>query len=361
MKYLKRFIYEILEKLITIPYNIYSKTKDLLNPAFYSPKLRIIKKINGKIHFQSKQRAIFVLYQNTEIPFSVINVLKTLKLLKINCTISVNEELGHEKIDQLSKECDLILVRKNFGMDFAAYKDSILQTNLEELDKLIILNDSLFYFQKGLTNIFEQLLDKNYDVVALTENLHVRKWHLQSFLLSFNKNVFLNKNFTEYWKQYKALNNRKHVVTEGEILFSQKVLKPYYRNTKIIYSLDTIIESIKNNKIKNPDILFNLLPNSSLETEYIPKNNTSALLNIHEKGNITHTGAFILPHFYKGTVIKKDIVYKKSFSLHEALEGFISLGVDENEYKTAYQDLKVRGNTTQLNTLDYLLTLLGAK
>lgn len=365
MIYLKSFIIALLKIILVKPYNIFSILKDLLNPLLYSSKLRTIKKINGNLCFSSRVRVIFVIYQDKEIPFYIDNVLNVLKKLKINCTINLNEGLCESITDKLKEQCDLIIVRKNFGRDFAPYRDTILQTNLETLDKLIILNDSMFYFKKNLSKVFEQLLDKNYDVISLTENIYDKKWHLQSFLLSLDKKVLLNKNFIQFWKRYKCFNHRQHNINKGEILFSQKVLKSYYKNTKILYSLYDFIVSVEQKSEHDLGLFFKLLPHSQLKNKknnnYIYQNKKNILLDIVEKTNITHSGAFIMPLLYNNAIIKKDIVFKNTFILSEALNGFISIGISQTESFQAYEDIKIRGNINNRNLLELLLILLGAK
>ena len=354
---------------INLLYNFLSKAKDLVNPLFYSSKLRIIKKIHGKVRFESKRRAIFVIYQKDDISFCINNVLQTLELLKINCTVNVNRELAHDKIKQIADKCDLVLVRKNFGSDFAAYKDSILLTNLKELDKLIILNDSMFYCQKGLKNIFEELLDNNNDVVGITESTY-KKWHVQSFLISLSKDVILSKGFLRYWRKYKCFNNRQHVIKNGEILFSQNVLKPYYSKTKIIYSLDSVINAIQESTLSEIASLMDLLPRQNLHDINKDKNGTKKtfiadtayiLADVLERSNVTHTGAFIFPKLSNSIILKKDIHYRMSFNLYDISRGLIFIGATEAECLDILKHIKLKGSVKQYGLIYYLLTLLGIK
>ena len=42
-----------------------------------------------------------------------------------------------------------------------------------ELEKLVLLNDSVFYTKSNLENFIDELSDKSYDVIGATENFEI--------------------------------------------------------------------------------------------------------------------------------------------------------------------------------------------
>ena len=176
---------------------------DLLNPLFYFSSLRIKREFAGRLKFNSKKTAIFVIYQNDKIPFYVQNVLDVLQKLNVDCVLNINDSFSEENIEKLRHQCSQLLVRRNFGFDFAAYKDTILRTDLKKQKHLVLMNDTLFYFKKDLDKLFVQLFEDNYDVVAFSRNSFDQSPHVQSFLFSISNRVIIDKDFKDYWNNYK--------------------------------------------------------------------------------------------------------------------------------------------------------------
>ena len=340
---------------------------DLLNPLFYSSARRLNRKIDGKLKFNSKFTVVFVLYQKNHIPFYVQNVLDVFKELQVNCILSVNEDADQSLVDKLKDNCNTLFVRKNFGLDFAAYKDSILQSDFSDCERLIIMNDSIFLFKNGLKKLLLQFLEDKYDVVALGENISAPRWHLQSYLVSFSKKVIQDKDFIGFWKDYKPFTHKKYVIYNGEVALSNLALKKYYKSTKVIFNLDVIINNYKKIEELAPKLISNNM--FSIYQKELSENSKGkelqkdpSILNFLEKTNITHSAAFLFKEFSDGSMIlKRDIVFKKSFNINEVYHNLNQLNIDIGEKEQVINELKLRGNLSHQGIVDKFLFAIGIK
>jgi len=353
------------------------KFGDLFNLKFYSQNKRISNVLDGYKTHTTEDLAIFVVYQKNHIPFYIKNVLQVLDSLKVNVLVTVNQEIGSEQISWLRNETSKVIVRKNFGRDFAAYKDAINIANLSEYQKLIILNDSVVYFSKNLKDVFETMLSKDKDIVCLTEN-YEKAWHVQSYFYSLSKKIFDSNQFKEFWKNYKPFNSRPHSVFNGEIAFSQKVLSKYSSNRYVYYSVSRLasLASIEN---QNNNLFikkyFDLVPINQLQD-----NIDSIFLNHEEdkekekmirakvleesfssleKLNPSHYFAFLAPYLTNTCILKKDLVFRGTYSIIKTKNALKLLGLEDSDIEEVINEMILKGSIKNLSLLNKLKAMVG--
>ena len=187
---------------------------DFCNPSFHLKSLRVVTQ-QKLTENNSNIYVIFVIYQKNHIPFYVRNIIENIKKRNILLSVVVNHDASKDVIDYIKKWSDKITIRKNIGRDFGGYKDEITSVDLQKIDRLILINDSVFYFNRNLDVLFSDLLDRNHEWVCMYENFE-HEYHAQSFLLAFGPSIIQSKIFKDYWDKYLPLNNRRYTIEKGE-------------------------------------------------------------------------------------------------------------------------------------------------
>ncbi len=161
--------------------------------------------------------------------------------LKID-VIFITTLLSEESRNWVKSNLSCLIIRKNVGRDFGAWKDAIAILTRKSLidccSQLYLVNDSLILMSNCLNKdrfIKEFINDDFTDVIGLTESWQPR-YHLQSYFLKFNKNVIISDTFHLFWKNYSLINSREYSIINGEIGLSQLLLKSGYQ-LKAIYSI----------------------------------------------------------------------------------------------------------------------------
>ncbi len=378
------FIKKIIRTLFRLTFNFFHKLRDSFDPRLYSKRHRVSGIINGKSSHHSSSVAIFVLYQKQNIPFYARNVLRILNSLHVDVVVTVNNDIGQAQIDWLINNCYLLILRENFGRDFGAYKDAINILDLDQYQKLLLVNDSLTYFSKNLDHLFKYFINSSKNLITLTENFD-KEWHAQTHFLSLSKEIFLCENFKRFWNEYKPFNSRPHSIFNGEIKFSKDVLSAYMHDRDVYYGVDKIINVFSAGDIfledEEESALLSLLPdidedrnvliqfmkwrlrygdNSDLKIisnlEYIAVKSVLALV---EKKNSSHSLAFIGPFITKTCVIKRDLVFRESFSLTQIGVVLKKLGLDTSEIQQTIYELTAKGSVSRINLYKRLKASLG--
>ena len=104
---------------------------------------------------------------------------------------------------QLKNYTDKIIKRKNVGFDAGAYKDIILSglIHLNEIDELLLFNDTFYWINNNIKEVFNTMRQKGYDIWGITQNNDPRvRRHLQSYFMVFTKKVLTSHVFMNFWK-----------------------------------------------------------------------------------------------------------------------------------------------------------------
>jgi lipopolysaccharide biosynthesis protein len=291
----------------------------------------------------------------------VKNALNILQALKINCIVSINQEADQTSIEYLIKNAMQVNVRVNFGRDFLAYKDGILRLNLKPIEKLLILNDSMIYFEKNLKSIFEEFFDSEVDLVSLYQNVG-KKPHYQSMMLSFSSLILQDPSFIKFWKKYRGYDSRKYIIRSGEIKFSTRVLN-HFTNVKVVCDF------------KDTDITPNLeksyfvdyLKHEDREKIYKYKNYRKHKMNLFydflykkRNSNPSHTFAFLSYFIHQSLILKRDVYYRESYGLDFIIYQLKKLKIDQDEIEKISFIYKNQKTMSQLPFFKKLLAYSGA-
>lgn len=118
---------------------------------------------------------------------------------------------------------DCYIERFNFGRDFGSYQSGMFHLFSrkihEKADRLILLNDSVFYESTKTAGFLDQLMHTDIEVLGATEN-HEYERHIGSFCISIAGNILRSPKFMEFWKRYKKSDVRPYVIKRGELALS---------------------------------------------------------------------------------------------------------------------------------------------
>jgi hypothetical protein len=179
-----------------------------------------------------------------------------LKDMNINIVLVVNGKLNEKDISKAKRYVHRILIRKNLGRDFGAFRAATLKFYEEKISckHVIYLNDSVYYLKREtLKKLIGSFIDDNspFDMVAATENQEFSH-HFSSFALSLTKEVFYDELIQKYWQSYRPYSLRIHAIRAGERKLSKLIKKRNY-TVNVIYGLEKL--SIELNKLSLEELL----------------------------------------------------------------------------------------------------------
>lgn len=243
--------------------------------------------------------------------------------------------------NQLAKYCERVFCRQNIGQDFGAWKDAYLFVRdhglLDSVDWLLLCNDSNFFLGSSQASCFEEtfiaaLTSQCDDLLVLNKNYELWQ-HYQSFFLCFHKTLFGRSTFLRFWRDYRPLSHRYHVIKRGEVELTRSVINN--AKVSILYqSCDLLRRS--GSLEENPIGFYSCLPQSSLYLASVSSGDyvlnelhlqkILALLDTH---NTSHVYALCFVKFLQSPFLKKDLLAKGIFSMTQICAALRSIGLDE--------------------------------
>lgn len=161
-----------------------------------------------------KRIAIFAHYDKDNIIDDyVVFYLNSLKEVAQKIIFVSDCNLSEDEKRKLTGITEIIITEPHGEYDFGSYKRGFLYAKdngfLQYFDELILANDSCYGPFYPLKNVFEEMDKKNCDFWGITENKYgIRKSgkiffrdkqpHLQSYFLTFKKNIFQSDLFIDF-------------------------------------------------------------------------------------------------------------------------------------------------------------------
>jgi hypothetical protein len=176
----------------------------------------------------SKVFAIFAIYEKGNIRNDVMRALEVLADLNYSIILVNSRKLNEESRVKISKVVFSYIERPNYGRDFGSYKDGFLWLYKKHRDKylaadrLLFLNDSVYYSRNSLSEFFKLLRDNSVDALGATIN-HDRYTHIGSFCLSVGPAIIARDEFVDYWKKYRKTDLRPNTIKNGELKLSRTI------------------------------------------------------------------------------------------------------------------------------------------
>lgn len=182
---------------------------------------------------------VFHLYQPRGLSANVVRAIATLAELKIKVVAVSNVPLQPGDLDVLRPHIHTYIQRRNFGRDFGGYRRGVLYVlDTYKPDRLLLLNDSVYYAARGLKAFFTGLCEAG-PFVGASEN-HELRHHIGSYAVGFGPQVIANPRFRQYWEDYRSTEIRPRVIWKGEAALSKLVLDTMKIRPKVLYSLQRL-------------------------------------------------------------------------------------------------------------------------
>ena len=356
---MEKFIKKINRKFYVLEFKIYSfylKIKSYIK-YYFGISIKLRRDVNARIKIISPKKdlnnykKVFIFVSFSEkLSASSKCLLKTLNECKYGIVHVNNKKTSKSDIEFLVTINSLAIDRVNLGRDFGAYKDIFLYLNqndiIPNLEYLGFVNDSIQFIPgKNGISLKKQILNfEQTDSFGLfTHKSYQISSHYQSFFKILKKEIFNKKSYKNFWKKYKSLDYKQHLIENGEIALSTLFYNSI-KNPTVLYSTTKFAKSIISNTIDNfgsdlkqtsiksffPSLESKLLkgvieefPSEELlksreillKDIYLYKEFQFALFQIIENSNPTHVAAFLYPLFLECPFIKKDLALSGSYSI----------------------------------------------
>ena len=176
---------------------------------------------------------IFIFYDKDGIVDDyVIYLLEDIKKVLSKLVIISNTELSGDEYDKLNNISDELIIRKNIGLDAAAFCEYYNNHDLHEYDEMVVFNDTFYGPFRSFELVFDDMKNKDkLDFWGLSKGYKSFNYvtqseipeHIQTFFAVYKNNVFTSDIFKNYWKNYNInkMNTFNDVVNNHEILFTK--------------------------------------------------------------------------------------------------------------------------------------------
>lgn len=266
----RRFLYWLGLIVVVLPYEGAMRLWYHLDPRVWREDRRITTVEEGRMARKSGTYVLFVLYARHHIPAFTRTLLDAIARSDINLVVVSNGELSSGLRDELLGRTCLLIERVNLGRDFGAYKDglSVLQARFADMDRVILMNDSVYYFENGLDAMLGELRGSA-DLIGTTETFEFH-YHIQSFILSFSRALLDNPRFRQFWKSYRPISTRRWSIHKGEVGFTRRMMKAGIR-PHILYHAPALGNHLRSQTAREILMALNYLPSfwrRKLQTEF---------------------------------------------------------------------------------------------
>ncbi len=159
--------------------------------------------------------------------------------------------LSEQAAARLREICAAIIIRRNHGYDFGAWRDALEHLNLprEDTEEIILANDSIFGPLQPLQGMLQKLTYQNADIWGLTESWQTR-YHLQSFFLAFGPAALRSEAFRKFWRKVRPVPSKAYIVKTYEVGITQAMLKGGLR-CAAVWSYESLISQCKEELVED--------------------------------------------------------------------------------------------------------------
>jgi lipopolysaccharide biosynthesis protein len=220
--------------------NKYNLLKDSLlihpSPLFLSAKFKWVR--NHSI--SERELCLFVTFSpQSEIKSYVASHIRSFIEKNIDVVLIINTENFDQPIRNIESipAKVAICVRENKGFDFGAWSQVMSALNLNSVDRLYWVNDSIYgpLNDESFNKLIDRVRNSKFDFIGLTFN-NKYFYHLQSYFLVFNKRIMNCDEFFVYIKNIMQLPVKSMVIEFYEVRLTQ-FLKNLGFNCESIYEL----------------------------------------------------------------------------------------------------------------------------
>ena len=147
-------------------------------------------------------------------------------------------------LEELKLVCAGVLVRRNVGYDFGAWREGFAHLALPRPNTALVAmaNDSVYGPIRSLNELFAAIDFDTADVWGCTDSWQSR-YHLQSYLMVFSPAVVASEPWRRFWNSVRPTWSKLWLVRLYEIGLTQTMLKAGFR-CRAIWSYQSLIKDI---------------------------------------------------------------------------------------------------------------------
>lgn len=135
-----------------------------------------------------------------------------------------------------------ILLRQNFGMDFAVWAKALSHdSNIWSAQSITFTNDSVFILPSLVENMLEQVRNSSADIVFLTESRQICR-HGQSYFFSMKKNALRSASVRRFWGAMEPQSEKNAIIRLYETKILQLAEERWGCKVDILYPLDSLFQ-----------------------------------------------------------------------------------------------------------------------
>lgn len=313
---------------------------------------------DGDLHFPGGRFAVFLVHQPNRTPWYVENALRALAEARTNVLIVFNHPVDATRLAAFRRRSFRLMIRDNTGFDIGGYRDGYLALRDEEaLERLLFLNDSVYFFETGLSAFIERLMSSQADLSAPYENRQFT-YHIQSFCLSLSRDLVRHPDVRRFFEEYEPVSSRRWAIHRGEFGLSHALVGAA-RGLEILYP----IERLGENGAEAPEAFLadpaRFLP-ISLRRRYAWLRSQPGLaaepalataLRLASPYSQIHTAGFLFRSMLGAPLVKRDLVYREQFTAQEARD-LLSVTGHEGHLEEIVADLTRKGEGSRLRGMD---------
>jgi len=164
--------------------------------------------------------------------------------------VSNAAKLSPQARTALKEICAGIILRKNIGYDFGAWRDAVdfLELPRPDTEEVILANDSVFGPLVPLGDVLRRLNYAKADVWGLTESWQLQ-YHLQSFFLAFGPTALHAKAWRGFWDSVRPVPEKSWVVHKYEVGITQAMVKGGLR-CAALWPYETLIKMVSRDELR---------------------------------------------------------------------------------------------------------------
>jgi len=187
----------------------------------------------------------------------VLYYLKSIKEYSDFLIFISTSSLSESETSKVEQLCDKILIRENVGYDFLSWRTGLEHTpDLSDFDELIFCNDSVYGPIFPIKEMFDASLELQSDFWGITD-CHAITYHIQSYFIAFNKNVFSSEAFRTFMENIRVEKTKRDVINKYEVKLTQVLLNHGYTGKAYVPEMKgmrklilTRLQQVKNRSLK---------------------------------------------------------------------------------------------------------------
>jgi len=316
---------------------------------FTRPRRGAVRMVEGRLRHPGDKYCVFVFYQAERVPQDFFHLFAALKSSGINL-IMVANALPPGGEAPLAGHCHTLMVRNNFGYDFGGFQAGVQFAQTLSPSRLLMLNDSVHFLEKGLVDYIAQL-SADRPFIGATESTQISP-HVQSYAMSFGRDVLHSEAFRSFWANYRPMNEKRYTVFNGELGLSAH-LRSHGIVPHAIFSAARLKGVLENRPVAELVAAFDLLSDEvkASHRQLLAKTQLTgdggsligAILDLLAVSNQVAVGGFLFARYLGMPFMKKDLVFHLYFRISELAQKMRDAGIEANsEEMVAWY--RARGN-----------------